>query len=139
MLIIKDSKPKGYTWLLSIGVSWLQNIVTGRNNLLISGIVVIGVYLLAWFIQYFLWLRRQNKAMTKKIDELEANKSGLMGMITQYKSERDDALMQNNNFKTILTILSMTIPDVQDKIKSYQSVEGFINDSEKLAHSKDNQ
>mgnify|MGYP000877299415 CR=1 FL=1 len=77
--------------------------------------------------------------MTKKIDELEANKSGLMGMITQYKSERDDALMQNNNFKTILTILSMTIPDVQDKIKSYQSVEGFINDSEKLAHSKDNQ
>lgn len=138
MSTINDNKPKGYAWILGIGVSWLQNIVTGQKNLFILGSVAIAVYLILWGIKYVVWLIRQNKEMAKRIDELEANKAGLIDLVNKHKTERDAALATNESFKTVLAVLSMTVPGVQDRINAYQTTKEFLDDTERIAHRQDN-
>ncbi|TVV24858.1 hypothetical protein FO433_03155 [Weissella cibaria] len=137
-MTINDNKPKGYALILSIGVSWLQNIVTGQKNLFILGSMAIAVYFLIWGVKYIVWLVRQNKEMAKRIDELEDNKAGLIDLVNKHKAERDAALATNESFKTVLAVLAMTVPGVQDKINAYQTTKEFIDDTERIAHRQDN-
>lgn len=100
--------------------------------------MAIAVYFLIWGVKYIVWLVRQNKEMAKRIDELEDNKAGLIDLVNKHKAERDAALATNESFKTVLAVLAMTVPGVQDKINAYQTTKEFIDDTERIAHRQDN-